>query len=134
MSRENVEVARVTMEAFERGDLEAILGCWHADAEWRPAISPGGLEGTTYIGHEGLRRWAAELEESWETFDVIGARFEAVRDRVLVLARVHARGSSSGAEIDAALAQVWEIEDGKVRRLTGFATHAEALEAVGLRE
>lgn len=51
-----------------------------------------------------------------------------------MLARVHARGSSSGVEIDAPLAQVWEIEAGKVRRLTGFATHAEAIEAVGLSE
>ena len=134
MSQENVEIARATMEAFERGDIDAILARWHADAEWRPAISPGGLEGTTYVGHEGVRRWAAELEESWETFDVIGPRFEAVGDRVLVLARVHARGSLSGVEIDAPLAQVWEIDEGKVRRLTGFLAHADALEAVGLRE
>lgn len=72
MSRENVEVARATMEAFAKGDIDAILARWHADAEWPPAISPGGLEGTTFVGHEGVRRWAEELEESWESFDVVG--------------------------------------------------------------
>ena len=127
-------VARATMEAFQRRDVEALLARWHEDAEWRPAISPGGLEGTTYTGHEGVRCWLAELAESWEIFDVIEARFEAVGDRVVVLARVHARGSASGAEIDAPLAQVWEFDDGKVRRLSAFGTHAEALEAVGLGE
>ena len=65
------------------------------------------------MGHEGVRRWAAELDESWEVFDVIEPRFEAVGDRVLVLASVHARGSLSGAEIDAPLAQVWEIDEGR---------------------
>ena len=134
MSQENVEIVRATMEAFQRRDIEAILAHWHEDAEWRPAISPGGLEGTTYSGHDGLRNWMAELDESWETFDVVEPRFEAVGDRVLVLARVHARGLSSGAEIDAPLSQVWEFDEGKVRRLTGFVTHAEALEAVGLSE
>ena len=134
MSEENLAVARAAMEAFQRRDLEAILPRWHEDAEWRPAISPGGLEGTTYVGHEGVRCWLAELDESWETFDVIEPRFEAVGDRVLLLARVHARGSWSGAEIDAPLSQVWEFDEGKVRRLSAFSTHAEALEAVGLRE
>ena len=133
MSRENVEVARATMEAFARRDFDGVLARWHADGEWRPAISPGGLEGATYVGHDGVRRWGAELEESWETFELVDATFEAVGDRVLGLATVHARGSSSGVEIDAPLAQVWEIEEGKVRRLTGFFTQAEALEAVGLR-
>ena len=132
MSQENVEVAQATMEAFKRRDFDAILARLHSDAEWRPAISPGGLEATTYRGHEGFRRWAAELAESWETFDLKDPTFEAVGDRVLLLARVHARGSSSGVTIDAPLAQVWEIDDGKVRRLTGFFSHAEALQAVGL--
>ncbi len=134
MSQENVEVARATMEAFQIRDIEAMLARWHEDAEWRPAISPGGLEGTTYVGHEGVRCWLAELDESWEMFDVIEPRFEAVGDRVLLLARVHARGSASGAEIDAPLAQVWEFDDGTVRRVTAFVTHAEALETVGLRK
>jgi ketosteroid isomerase-like protein len=134
VSRENVEIAQAAMEAFARRDIDGMLAHWHADAEWRPAISPGGLEGTTYVGHEGARRWVAELEESWETFALIDPSFEAVGDRVLVLARVHAKGYSSGVEIDAPLAQVWEIDDEKVRRLTGFSTHVEALEAVGLAE
>jgi ketosteroid isomerase-like protein len=134
MSRENVEVVRAILEAFASRDAEAIIARWHTDAEWRPAISPGGLEGTTYVGHEGIRRWLAEVAESWQTFDVIDPRFEAVGDRVLVLAQVHARGVSSGAGIDAPLAQVWEMDEGKVRRLTAFVSHAEALEAVGLSE
>ena len=134
MSEENLAVARAALEAFQRRDLEAIIPRWHEEAEWRPAISPGGLEGTTYVGHEGVRCWLAELDESWEIFDIMDASVEAVGDRVLVLARVHARGSSSGVEIDAPLAQVWEFDQGKVRRLSGFSTHAEALEAVGLGE
>ncbi len=134
MTQENVQVARATMEAFARRDYDGVIARFHGDGEWRPANSPGGLEGTTYVGHEGVRSWAAQLEESWEKFDVVDCTFETVGDRVLVLGQVRVRGSTSGVEFDAPLAQVWEIDEGKVRRLTGYSTPADARKAVGLSE
>jgi ketosteroid isomerase-like protein len=134
MSQDNVELVRAFLEAFARRDVDSMLALWHTDAEWRPALTPGGMEGNTYVGHEGARRWLAEVAEAWETLDVIDPSFQSVGDRVLVLARVRARGPESGAEIETELAQLWEIEGGKARRATGFMSHAEALEAVGLSQ
>lgn len=134
MSQENEDLVRAFLEAFASRDIESILALWHTDAEWRPALTPGGIERNTYIGHEGVRRWLGEVAEAWETLEVIDPRIESVGDRVLVLGRVRARGHTSGAEIEADLSQLWEIEDGKARRATGFMSHAEALEAAGLSE
>ena len=131
MSQANVELVRAFLEAFAKRDLDSMLALWHTDAEWRPALTPGGMEGNTYIGHDGVRRWLAEVAEAWETLDVIDPTFQSVDDRVLVLARVRARGPASGVEIETELAQLWEIESGKARRATGFMSHAEALEALG---
>jgi ketosteroid isomerase-like protein len=131
MSRENVEIVRELLEAFNRRDVDAIVERWPADAEWIPAISPGGLEGTTYVGPAGLRRWVAELAESWPTFEVIDPKLETIGDRVLIVGRVHARGSASGVELDTPLAQLWELDDGMVRRVSAFASHEEAIAAAG---
>jgi ketosteroid isomerase-like protein len=134
MSQENVEIVRTAVEAFRRGDTEALIACCTDDVEWRPALSPGGVEGTTYIGHEGVRQWTADTKESWETFELRDPRYKAVGERVLVLLHAHVRGSTSGIEIDAPLAQIYEISGQKVRRITGFTSQAEALEAAGLSE
>ena len=131
MSQEE-NLVRRAFDAFNRRDAEALLGCFHPDLEWRPAISPGGMEGRTYSGHDGLLEWLAEVSESWETFEVRGVSFRPVGETVVVLGYHHARGRASGVEIDRELAQVWEIEGGKALRATAYATQAEALEAAGL--
>jgi hypothetical protein len=84
-----------------------------------------------YRGHDGLRRMAADMFEA-----DFGMRIDEMRDlgrnRVLVLGRQHA--TVRGAPWDHVLAEVFEIDDGKVTRLQAFSTVGEALEAVGLQE
>ena len=133
MSQENA-IVRTAVEAYRSGDTEAMLACCREDLEWRPALSPGGIERAAYIGHDGLRKWFAERADSWGTFELHDPEYRDVGERVVVLFRIHARGSSSGVEIDTPGAKVYETDGEKIRRITGFATHAEALEAVGLSE
>ncbi len=132
--QDNLELVRRAFDAFNRRDADALLDCFHAESEWRPAISPGGMEGRTYNGHDGLREWLAEVAESWETFEARDFSARPAGETVVVLGYIHARGRASGVEIDRELAQVWEMEDGKALRATAYATHTEALEAAGLSE
>jgi ketosteroid isomerase-like protein len=55
-------------------------------------------------------------------------------DCVAVMARTSAKGKTSGAAIDMEVAHLWTIGGGRIARFQTFASHAEALEAVGLRE
>ena len=134
MSQENVELVRRAFDAFNRRDADALLSCFHADAEWRPAFAPGGMEGRTYVGHDGILKWLAEVSESWEKFELRDFNARPAGARVVVLGHIHARGRASGVEIDQGLGQVWEIEQGKAVRTTAYASQAEALEAAGLSE
>jgi hypothetical protein len=43
-------------------------------------------------------------------------------------------GAKSGVDVPGEVAQVWEVADGRVRRVRLFRTWEEALEAAGLRE
>jgi ketosteroid isomerase-like protein len=58
MSRENVDLAVLMYEAFNRRDLEGMLALMHDEVEIEPRL--GALEGD-YRGHEGVRRWWSNL-------------------------------------------------------------------------
>jgi hypothetical protein len=58
MSEENVEIVRHSVEAINRGDVEAALSYTDPDGELYSAIV-GGAEGNVYRGHDGFRRWYA---------------------------------------------------------------------------
>ena len=55
-------------------------------------------------------------------------------DEVVVFLRFRGRARGSDAELEAPMAHVWTIRDGKATRLRQFLDRAQALEAVGLSE
>jgi hypothetical protein len=127
MSRENVEIVRRVNEAFEAKDIDALLVEHHPDVEI--VVLRSEIEGP-YLGHEGLRRMAADVFEA--EFEI---RIDEIRDcgnRILVLGHQHA--IVRGMRWDHVLAEVYEIEGGKVARMQAFSTVDQALEAVGLSE
>jgi hypothetical protein len=127
MSQENVEVVRRVHDAFNARDMEAYVAAHHPNVE--VVVLRSQIEGP-FRGHGGLRRMATEAFEA-----DMELRVDEVRDcgdRVLLLGHQHA--IVRGVPFDHILAEVYELEAGKVRRMQAFATVAEALEAVGLRE
>ena len=131
MSRENVEVVRELIRAFNTRNIQAMLAAAHPDAEIVAARSA--IAGV-YRGHDGVRRWATELFEMTDFYELHTEDLREIGDRVVVLGRQSGRGRPSGAPIEAALAAVIGFGEGQIIRIEVYPTHAEALEAVGLRE
>jgi hypothetical protein len=129
MSRENVEVVQRVTEALNAKDMEALVAAHHPDVEI--VVVRSEIEGP-YRGHEGLRRMATEaFDADWKV------RIDDIRDcgggRVLVLGRQG--GTVRGVPpIDHLLAEVYEIDAGKVVRMQAFRTVEQALKAAGLAE
>jgi hypothetical protein len=122
-----VEIVQRVNEAFEAKDIDALLVEHHPDVEI--VVLRSELEGP-YLGHEGLRRMAADVFEA--EFHI---RIDEIRDcgnQILVVGHQHA--IVRGIRWDHVLAEVYEIEGGKVARMQAFSTVAQALEAVGLSE
>jgi ketosteroid isomerase-like protein len=128
MSQENLEVVRRVDEAIAAKDMEALVAEHHPNVEI--VVLRSEIEGP-YRGHDGLRRMATDMFEA-----DFGQRIDEMRelsgDRVLVLGRQHA--TVSGAPWEHSLAEIFEIEAGKVARLQAFRTVEEALAAGGLRD
>jgi ketosteroid isomerase-like protein len=111
--------------AWDARDIEALL------AECHPDVEVVLLRDGPYRGHEGVRRMAAKAFDTAPEVHIDEIR-GCGNNRVLLLGRQ--RATVKGVEIDSELAEVFEIDDGKVRRSRAFATVEQALEAAGLRE
>ena len=134
MSRENVEVVRRGLEAWQRDDFDAWLSGIDPDVEWLTAVERGlGRAGSVYRGHEGMREfwnlWRTEVDDFWTEAEEIR---DLGDDRVLYLGHLRFRGPASGIMVESQLANVKTLRDGKIVRSEDYLSHKEALEAVGL--
>ena len=126
MSQADVDTIRAGLAALNRRDVDGMLATLQPDAELVPLRAV--LEGIVYRGHEGLRRWLADMAEDWDDLRIDTDDVRALDDgRVLVLARFHARGKSSGVSLDQPAAWICELVEGKVARIRFFADADTAL-------
>ena len=134
MSKENVELVREAMAAFNRGDLDAALERMHPDIEWRtPDAFP---DAGTHRGREGVREFWQTWRDTFRGFRLHLEECVPVGEHyVLATFRVSGEGAGSGVGVESpAVFQLGEIRDGKVIWVGMFLTESDALEAAGLRE
>ncbi len=90
----------------------------------------GGLEGETYRGYEGLRRYYADRGDAFGPGDVEVLDCEPAGDDVLVLhVRDSGVGRTSGVSLDQEVWSAIRLRDGRVLRWLAFRSRAEAEEA-----
>jgi ketosteroid isomerase-like protein len=94
-----------------------------------------GLVEPCYRGREGYRRYIATADEVWGEENYLQPlELIDLGERLLVLADVRMRAQASGVPLTEAYAAVSTLRDGLVIHVQEYFDHAEALEAVGLRE
>ena len=132
MSEENVEIVRRFYEAQLRGETERVIEM--ADPAIRVDMSERVFNPTVYEGHEGSRRFYAEIDEIWDDFRVEPLEFIDAGDKVVVSHLVRGRGKGSGVEVEWPSTSVYTLRDGLVTGVHMYRDHTDALEAAGLRE
>jgi ketosteroid isomerase-like protein len=136
MSQENVEAVRRGLEAWNADDLDAFLAELDPECEVHPAIEPA-LEGgkATYRGHDGARKaWDDYRGGAWERLTIQVQEIRDLGDSVLVLSHIDLTGRTTGIQFREELGQFITFRGGKALHSRDFLSHAEALEAAGLRE
>jgi ketosteroid isomerase-like protein len=133
VSRENVEVAKRVIDAFNRGDMDEVFALLDPNVRWTTADDEPDPQ--TYVGHEGVRQLIASLLDIWEQgFTVKAHEFIDLGDIVVMpfTAPVQARGS--GVALNAEETHVFTMHRGKIVRVREYRTRDDALKAVGLEE
>jgi ketosteroid isomerase-like protein len=132
MSNENVELFQKALECYNRRDVEAMLEIWHPEAEWYPFTAQ--VEGDdAYHGREGLRQWWANVDATFEELEASAEDIRDLGDAVLALGHLRAR-FRSGVTLDTEIGWLTRYRDGLAVWGRAYQSHAEALEAAGLRE
>jgi ketosteroid isomerase-like protein len=133
MSQENVDAHLEAIAAFNRGDLEELLG-WMAE-NIRLHSRFTAVDTRVFEGHAGIRDWQAGMTATWESIllelDRIGVPGEGL---TLATGTLRAKGQESGAEVAEPMAQLVRWRDGKGVEIAMFLSEDEALEAAGLSE
>ena len=135
MSQENVETLKRGFEAFNRGDINAMLEEFDPDVEWHTASDIP--DSTVYRGHDGVASLIQEWVNSFEDFRVDA---EELIDRgEYVVLSVVLRGRIPGSlesdrEVTLRRFGVDKVRNGKIVEVREYMTLEQALEAVGLSE
>ena len=121
-------IVRALIEALNRLDLDDYLALCHEDVE---LISPlSSIEGPS-VGADGVRRFFATIEQGAQTFRVEIDSFEDLGGgKVLGFGRITAT-SQGGISLDRPIANLYELADGRLRRVQAFEDAGAARAAAG---
>jgi uncharacterized protein len=130
MSQVNVEVVRRGYEVLNRRDIEAWIELFHPDAEMHDL--PGIPDAPVRRGHDALREWVAMMDDIWTDGRYEPEEFIDAGKFVVVGLRGKVSGARGGVPLDIPMFHVFEVEDGKTRRVWAYLDRTEALKAAGL--
>jgi ketosteroid isomerase-like protein len=129
---EKVELLRLGFEAFNRRDLDGLLSVWHPDAELHELADVPDVR--VYRGHDGIRQWVADLEETFSELRFEPREFLPRGEVVFVGALASGRGRGSGVPLEYEVFFVFGIRDGSAMRAEGYLNREQALEAAGMAD
>jgi limonene-1,2-epoxide hydrolase len=118
------EVVRGAIEAFNRGDFDAVAAVIHPQIE---VIRLGGLP--TLTGRDAAV--GLMVPDAFESQELVIDEIRVEGDVVLVSGPFHARGAGSGIELNRESHSVFWLEEGLIRRMGTYFELDEALAASG---
>jgi ketosteroid isomerase-like protein len=133
MSQENVELVIAANDAYNAGDMDAMMSFYAPDVEAYPDV--GFPEARPLIGREEFMSWLEGIDAAWVDAKWVAREVFAVDDgRVVYRGDWGGEGLASGVETASSITGVVTIRDGQISRVEFFFDHDAALKAVGLEE
>jgi ketosteroid isomerase-like protein len=130
MSQENIEVVRRLHEHLNSGDVEGVVAL--CEPGFQLDMSERVFNPETYEGHDGIRRFYADVRDIWEQYRWTPEELLDAPPQVVALVRAQGRGRGSGLEVDRRIALVWTLGSGRATAVRLYVDPAKALEAAGL--
>jgi ketosteroid isomerase-like protein len=131
MSQENIEIVRNFLKVWNAGDMEGVHELYDPEAVME--ATPDWPEPGPFVGRDAVMQQFSQARAAFDSDSVeFLSDLVAVGDRVIVRLAWH--GFGRGPQSDMEWTNIFAIREGKIIRVDYFWDHAEALEAVGLRE
>ena len=131
--RSVVGLHRRFYHAFNARDVAALVALCHPSIVIQSVF--GAVSGAVYHGHDGVRRWQADLEEAWgEQIRVEVEAYFDLGEHALAFDALHGRGRKSGAEVALPGAAVTRWRSGQCVYFKAYADREKALRDLGVSE
>jgi ketosteroid isomerase-like protein len=131
MSREHVDVFLQSAAAVNRKDYETVVRLMDPQVDFVPQRAP--VQGS-YVGHDAIRAFFDDNEETFEIFEVHYPEVHDLGDRVLALGTLRIRGKGSGVETEVPSTILVTFREGLMTHFKDFGDRSKALEAAGLSQ
>ena len=131
MSQENVKLAGEAYDAFNRRELDSLLGLMDPDVDLVPQLAA--VEGE-YHGHDGIRRWWQALLDAWPDYKAEVVELRDLGPATIAKVRIGGHAADSGIPVTETSWHVWRWRRKRAIWFAVFPTEADALEAAGLWE
>lgn len=131
---DGTSVVRGIYDAFGRGDVEAVLAALDEKVEWHEAEHSTYWGGGPFVGPQAVVEGLfARLGEDFDGFRVDIDRIVGAGDTVVAEGRYRADAAkSTGQPLDAQVAHVWDVRDGKVVRFQQYTDTWQFAERTGV--
>ncbi len=121
-------VARL-FEAFSERRLEEALPLLTEDVVFQPMTARVTQAGAPYVGHEGIRRYIADVEEHWEELTLRPTQIKAAGQAAVAMGMVSGRGKGGRFE-NAATTWMFKFRGDRVASIQIFSDTAHVSEAL----
>jgi ketosteroid isomerase-like protein len=128
----NADIVRRAWAAWWDKDMNAVVADWHPHVEWDLTAFDEAPPGTVVRGLDDVLQLIATWLRRWEAYDVEVLDVVEAGDDVLLLVERRAREAGTGIDAHRIAAQVWSLEQGRIRRIRSFSRVADARAAAGL--
>jgi ketosteroid isomerase-like protein len=115
-----VDLVRRSYDAFDSGDMDAVVADMHPEIEWHQAqgLPHGGL----YHGIDEVRRNIFDPldEQWWDEFTADPEEFLDAGPDVVVVGRYRGTAKGTGKQLDVPFVHIWTVQDNKAIRFRQF--------------
>jgi ketosteroid isomerase-like protein len=131
MPRQNVEVVRRNMDAFNRGDVEAFC------ADFSPSARLAGIRAqleteAIHTGPDAPRDFLAAVAQTWTEISFDLQEVRGPGSELVAVGWLRGTFRDTGLRVDQRAGVVYRFEAGKIQDCRAYSHVAEALEAAGL--
>lgn len=132
MTQQNVDLIRSIYEAFASGDIPGVVARMSPEIVWNEAENFPYADNNPYRGPEAILTGVfGRIATDWQDFTATPEEFLGCGDTVVVLGRYRGKSTATGKEINAQLAHVWRVHDGKAADFQQYTDTLQVARAIG---
>lgn len=128
----NVDIVNSIYTSFANGEIDAFMALLDPKVEWNEAENFAYAGDGPYIGPDALMEGVlAPIGEDWEYWNVGELKlYDMANDMVLATGRYQAKFKKNGNIINAQVAHIWSLNDGKVVKFQQYVDTKQVAEAM----